>query len=128
MAAGRCWVCCLLKSLIAIEHRKWLERLFGNEKPYGAMERCIMITHWAGEAWIALNGERNNKLQKSCWTATGCLITADSSDDKLLKPEGLENYHVPPPSVIDATTTPTASNIGSVESAEPEEDIEFFFY
>ena len=28
---------------------------------------------------------------------TGCLITADGSEDEKIKPEGLPNYRVPPP-------------------------------
>ena len=103
-----------------------VERCFGNEKPYSAKERRFLITHWAGEAWIALNGEPYNKLRKSCMTATGCLITANGSDDKLIKPEGLETYNVPLRAVIDAITTPVASNSGSVASAEQEEEVESF--
>ena len=32
------------------------------------------------------------------WLKTGCLITADGSNDDKIAPEGLPNYQVPPPS------------------------------
>ena len=53
-----------LKALIAVKHRKWLDtdnpsdRWFGNEEPYTAKERRILITHWAGEAWKALSSDK----------------------------------------------------------------------
>ena len=62
------------------------------KKPYSAKERGILITYWAGEVWKTLNGERYNQLRKSYWTATGCFITSDESDDSLIQPEGLESY------------------------------------
>ena len=35
---------------------------------------------------------------------TGCLLTADGADDNLVQPEGLPNYAVPPPSIMDLCT------------------------
>ena len=40
---------------------------------------------------------------------TGCLITADGSDDSLIKP-GLDDYVVPPPSVVDPSLEPSKGN------------------
>ena len=36
-------------------------------------------------------------LRKRCWERTGCLITADGSEDAKITPEGLADYKVPPP-------------------------------
>ena len=61
-----------LKSLIAIEHRKWLdiennaEKWFGNEDPYTANERRILITHWTGKAWNVLSTSKYDKLRRKC--------------------------------------------------------------
>ena len=44
-----------------------------------------------------LNQPKYDKLRNACWTATGCLLTADGSDDHLVKPEGLPEFQVPPP-------------------------------
>ena len=63
-----------LKRLIAVEQQK------------------ILITHWAGEAWKALNTSKYDKQRKKCWTMTGCLMTSNGSEDSLFKPEGLDSY------------------------------------
>ena len=92
-----------LKSLIAKIHQEWLDyddnadRWFNNVKPYTAMERRVLITHWVGDAWERLNAAKYDRLRSACWTATGCLLTADGSDDHLVKPEGLPEFKVPPP-------------------------------
>ena len=117
-----------LKSLIVIEHRKWLDiednakQWFGNETSYTAKERRILITQWAGEAWKTLNGERYDKIRKSCWAATGCLITADGSNDNLIQPEGLKDHSVPPPSLVDANVAAASSNIDGLLQSQPSED------
>ena len=41
---------------------------------------------------------------------TGYLITADGSDDSLIKSEGLDDYVVPPPSVVDPSLEPSKGN------------------
>ena len=50
-----------LTSLIAIEHRKWIDiennagRLFDNEETYTAKERCILITRWISIIIISIS-------------------------------------------------------------------------
>ena len=41
---------------------------------------------------------------------TGCLITADGSEDKKIQPEGLSNYEVHPPIPIEPSEAPPCSN------------------
>ena len=36
---------------------------------------------------------------------SGCLLTGDVSDDNLIQPEDLPNYEVPPPSLLEPTTS-----------------------
>ena len=112
-----------LKQLIAIEHRDWLDadnnsdKWFnndGNENPFTAKERRILITHWAGEAWKKLNESKYDQLCWRCWGATGALITADGSEDKKIKPEGLPNYEVPPPTLLDGNIEVAKSNMYEV--------------
>ena len=38
-------------------------------------------------------------------------MTADGSDDKLIQPEGLLNYSVQPPSILDPAPQLSASNV-----------------
>ena len=63
-------------------------------------ERRILITHWVGEAYKKLAGSEYDNLRLRVWQKTGCLMTADGSEDGLIKPEGLKSYIVPPPFLI----------------------------
>lgn len=128
----------VLKALISKEQQSWLDtesnsdRWFGNENPYSAKERRILITNWAGEAWKKLSDdEKYVDFRRRLWEKTGCLITADGTNDDLIKPEGLPDYVVPPPSIVDPIrSAPTTNESGEVieESQEyvevAEEDIE----
>ena len=52
------------------------------------------------------------------WLKTGCLITADESNDDKIAPEGLPNYQVPPPSqCLEPALQPPESS--GVEFEEP---------
>ena len=84
----------VLKQLISTQQREWLDTEENADKWYDgdsftAKERRILITEWAGKAWEQLSEPKYDNLRKSCWTKSGCLITADGSDDHLIKPEGL---------------------------------------
>ena len=57
-----------------------------------------------------MGGPQYDNLRRSCWRKTGCLITADGTDDELIKPEGLPQYTVPPPSILDPNIAPAMSN------------------
>ena len=59
------------------------------------------MTEWAGQAWQELSSAKYDNLRKSCWTKTGCLITADGSEDMLIKPGSLPDYEVLAPSSCD---------------------------
>ena len=95
----------LLKVLTRQEQDKWLEddenadRWYGHteDKPFSVMERRILITMWGGEAWKKLiSGQYDDTIRK-CWERTGCLMTADGSEESKIAPEGLHDYKVPPP-------------------------------
>ena len=57
----------------------------------------MLITHWAGEAYTKLCRNEYNGFRKKLWLKTGCLISADGSNDHKIAPGGLQNYQVPPP-------------------------------
>ena len=112
----------LLKNLIAIEHNEWLDidenadPWFCHKKKFTSSERRILITHWAGKAWEKLTSPKLTSPKyasfiRKCWQKTGCLMTADDSDDKLIQPEGLLNYSVQPPSILDPAPQLSASNV-----------------
>ena len=53
---------------------------------------------------------------------TGCLITADGSDDSLIKP-GLDDYVVPPPSVDGPLLEPSKGNQNDVQPMDMDTDM-----
>ena len=90
----------ILKVLIGQEQQEWLESdenlemwMGNSEKDLNAKERRILITHWAGNSWEKMNTPEYKNLLFRCFQRTGCLITADCSDDD----KGLVGYAVPPP-------------------------------
>ena len=44
------------------------------------------MTQWTGEAWRKLS---HKMFAKKFFMNTGCLMTADGSDDDMIKPQGL---------------------------------------
>jgi hypothetical protein len=57
-----------------------------------AKERHILLTKWAAIAWKELSSDQ--LLFKKLFQKTGCLITADGSDDDQIRPQGLEPYSI----------------------------------
>ena len=118
-----------LKKLVSIQQRDWLDLeenadRWYDGKSFKAKERRILITEWAGKAWDQLSQPQYDHLRLSCWRSTGCLLTADGSEDHLVKPEDLTDYQVPPPSLCDpfsqAPTQPTSQ--GTDEQVDVEEE------
>ena len=132
----------LLKVLTRMEQDKWLDDESNADRWYGhtdekkvsftASERRILITNWCGEAWkkLTTSGKYDTFL-RGCWERTGCLITADGSEDAKIKPEGLPNYVVPPPiDYVEPMTSEPSSNTVPEELSQtnkeghtPEEEI-----
>lgn len=117
----------LLKVLIGQEQQKWLEddanseMWYGHEKGITSKDRRILITHWCGKGYKKLlSGEYRDFLLKA-WQKTGCLMTADGSDDDLVKPEGLEDYVIPPPALFEPSADAPTSNQNDAEARDEEE-------
>ena len=113
----------LLKTLSLHEQQLWLEkdenieRWVGNaeRETFTAKERRILITHWVGEAHLKLQEPKYDRFRRLCFEKTGCLITADGSDDALIKPEGLPDFVVTPPLPTIPATDPFAAVIPEPE-------------
>ena len=126
----------LLKVLVDQAHHKWLdsdenaERWYGNgnEPKFTAKERRILITQWCGEAYKKLCQPTYDAFRLQLWRKTGGLLTADGSDDGLVKPEGLADYEVPPPlEYLEPTPVPPSSNATdgpNEEQVEEDEEVE----
>ena len=107
----------LLKRLVNQKFHAWLDsdenadRWYGNVDSFSAKERRILITHWAGDAYDQLVSPEYDAFRKRLWEKTGCLITADGSDDSKIQPEGLPNYKPPEPCIyVEASTEAPISN------------------
>ena len=100
-----------LKVQIKHEHFKWLdseenaEKWYNVHNTFSASERRILLTHWIGNAYNNLIDTRFDDFRYRLFQKTGCLLTADGSDDSFIQPEGLPNYKVPPPSLVEATAS-----------------------
>ena len=93
----------ILKTIINTKFSTWLEddtnstRWYGEGESFSAKERRILISQWAGDAYGELVGEKYDRFRWRQFEKTGCLITADGSEDEKITPEGLKDYLVPQP-------------------------------
>ena len=59
-------------------------------------ERHILISHWIGAAYKNISSKDYQSFGKRMFEKTGCLITADGSDNDKIKPEERPEYQVLP--------------------------------
>ena len=88
---------------IWLENDENIELWLGNDdRKLSAKDRRILITRWVGEAYLKTSKDEKflRKVYRS-FAKTGCLITADGSEDNKINPEGMPAYVVPPPVDID---------------------------
>ena len=106
----------ILKMLVKKAQDEWLEdddncdKWYGDVHKFSAKERRLLICDWVGKAYNKLLGPDYDQLRRRTFQKTGCLITADGSEDHLITPEGLADYTVPPPnSYSDPDISPPTS-------------------
>ena len=106
----------LLKVLINQAFHAWLDDdehanlWYGQEKGFTAKDRRVLITQWAGDAYKKLLSPTYDSFRSRLFQKTGCLMTSDGSDDDKVSPEGLPDYKIPPPSIVDASVGLPNSN------------------
>ena len=106
----------LLKVITKQEHKYWLDcdenadRWYGNTELFSAKERRILITRWASNAYSKLISQDHKSCVWRMWEKTGCLITADDSEDEKIQPEGSKEYNVQPPMPMEPAQAPPISN------------------
>ena len=90
-----------IKKLIQKQQREWLsydanaDRWYGNQPPaFSASERRILMCNWAGRAYEIFVDDYAH-LRARSFRKTGCLMTADGSEDDQVHPEGLPDYKMP---------------------------------
>ena len=115
----------LLKTLVNQQQSSWLDSDENADKWYNgkisAKERRILITHWVGAAYEKISSAEYHDFRWRMFEKTGCLITADGSDDNKIKPEDLPNYCVPPPSEYIEVTSNLPVTPSCEPAAEPED-------
>ena len=82
-----------MKAKIGEAMEKWLEEdenLDVWHYSLSVKQRRILMTQWTGEEWRKLSSDK--MFAKKLFMNTGCLMTADGSDDDMIKPQGLELY------------------------------------
>ena len=82
-----------MKAKIGEEMEKWLEEdenLDMWHDSISAKKRRILMTQWTGEVWRKLSSDK--MFVKKLLMKTGCLMTADGSDDEMIRAQGLEPY------------------------------------
>jgi hypothetical protein len=70
---------------------EWLdveENLERWEANMTASERRIMMATWSGQAWTKFQSDKYSHARWRYFEKTGCLVTADGSDDGNINPEG----------------------------------------
>ena len=86
---------------------------------FTASEKRILITKWEGDPYREFLSSKHDGLHYRLFQKTRCLITADGSDDKFIQPEGLPNYVVSPPSLLDLSSgAPVMGNDVTIECEE----------
>ena len=91
----------ILKSLISKGQQLWFDkeenadRWFGNDKPFSAKERRILISHWAGKTWDKLSSEKYDSFREGIWQITGCMMTVDGTNDEKINQKVSPNTQSP---------------------------------
>lgn len=84
-----------IKTKIGEAMERWLEENHNLKLWHDRIstkERRILMTKWTTAAWKELLSDK--MLFKKLFQRTGCLITADGSDDNNIRPQGLEPYEL----------------------------------
>ena len=100
--------------------------------PTGGFKMRNHIPLWKGESLLQTGPVKPGKnflnlsmiISGSCWVKTGCLLTADGSDDNMVKPEGLDGYKVPPPTFCNPnSSTPSSNNPPEIQIIDNEQEV-----
>ena len=83
----------MMKQKIGEAMQMWLEKEENLEmwhNKISAKNRRILMTQWTGHAWRELVSKPD--FIRKLFEKTGCLITADGSQDEKIRPQGLDAY------------------------------------
>ena len=122
----------LLKCLIKQAQDEWLldetnaDKWYGVDQKFTASERRILIAFWSSEGYYKLCQSDYDSYRWRMFEKTGCLMTADGSEDEKIQPEGLDNYVMPPPMTLldPSEDIPVPQLVSGQDENEEEEEEE----
>ena len=79
----------------------WLEHSRENRRKWTKSKldsqlRRLMCMQFLGKAWQTIHTDTYERMHANAWVKTGCLLTADGTDDDKVQPQGLADYVVHP--------------------------------
>ena len=84
-----------------------------------------MITGWSGQAYRTMMAEEFNSFRYRLFQKTGCLVTANASDDDKVQPRDLKENQVPPLAIIGpSSTSPVTIPVESTGSENTNDEID----
>ncbi|CAN0139847.1 unnamed protein product, partial [Heterosigma akashiwo] len=115
------------KVLTAKQMDSWMDDPENLEKweneSISASEKRVLITWWVGAAWEKIWAEDGPYNPTRYFEKTGCLLTADGSEDDKIQLEGIKDYQVPEVTAEDMEQYPKTmdeQHVATAPAAEPE--------
>ena len=89
---------------------------------YSPKQHRILIPYWGGKAYEKHCSTDYDTFYFEFWQKTGYLMTANGNNDEKIKPEGLNDYQVPPfMSLLDPANAEPSSNDITPAQDEPDD-------
>ena len=67
-------------------------------------------------------GKKYDSFQHRLFEKTGCLLRTDGCGDHLVQPEGLSDYKIPPPTMLEPTPQFAVSSSSEGESKDDDDE------
>ena len=90
-----------------------------------ASDKRVLITGWSGQAYRTMMTEEFNSFWYRLFQKTGCLVTADGSDDNKVQPGDLKDNQVTPLAIIGpSSTNPVTISVENASSENTNDEID----
>ena len=90
-----------------------------------ASDKRVLISGWSGQAYRTMMTEDFNSFRYRLFQKTGCLVTADSSDDNKVQPGDLKDNQVTLLAIIGpSSTNPVTITVENASSENTNDEID----
>ena len=90
-----------------------------------ASDKRVLIAGWSGQAYRTMMTEEFNSFWYRLFQKTGCLVTADGSDDNKVQPGDLKDNQVTPLAIIGpSSTNPVTISVENASSENTNDEID----